>query len=91
MDFWILLGSAGAIATSAQLLPQIVKSLKTRQVRDLSIGMLFLFWMSALIWLIYAWHLNDKPIMIANSINLAGASILVFLKVTERKSRNENS
>jgi len=81
MDIWQIVGILGIIFTSAQLFPQVVKSLRTRQVRDLSLGLSIIVGLSALCWLAYGIHLKDFAIIVANGINLAGALTLFFLKV----------
>lgn len=85
MDTWQVIGGLGVVFTSAQLLPQVYKSLRTRQVRDLSMGLSVLVGLSALTWTLYGIHLRDVPLILANSINLGGALILFALKVCEKR------
>ena len=82
MDIWQIVGTVGIVSTSAQLIPQVVKSVRTRQVNDLSIGLCIIVGLSALSWFIYGIHLGDVPLIIANFINLAGAIVLCGLKVS---------
>ena len=84
MDVWQMVGAMGVLVTSAQLLPQLYKSLKTRQVRDLSMGLCILVGSSAMIWTLYGIHLRDAPLIVANTINLIGAIILFVLKIKDR-------
>ena len=81
MDPWIIVATLAVIFTSLQLIPQVFKSLKTRQVRDLSIGFSIIIGLAAISWLSYGIHIRDLPLIIANSINLIGASILFILKI----------
>jgi MtN3 and saliva related transmembrane protein len=83
MDIWPLIGTLGVVFTSIQLFPQIYKSLKTKQVRDLSLGLCIIVASGSLTWLIYGIHLCDGPIIIANSLNFCGAAILFVLKIRE--------
>jgi MtN3 and saliva related transmembrane protein len=85
MNFWQILGTFGIVFTSAQLVPQVVKSLRTRSVGDLSIGLSVVVGMSALCWLIYGIHLKDVPLTIANGLNLIGAMILLGLKIIAKE------
>jgi len=86
MNIWILVGIIGITFTSLQLIPQVYKSLKTKSVRDLSLGLSIIVGLGSITWIIYAWHLNDIPIFIANLINLIAALILFSLKIREIKS-----
>jgi MtN3 and saliva related transmembrane protein len=81
MDIWKVIGAVGVVLTSVQLVPQIVKSLRTRQVRDLSLGLSVVVGLCALTWLAYGIHLRDAPLIIANAVNLAGAALLTALKL----------
>ena len=66
---------------SIQLMPQVVKSLRTRQVRDLSLGLGAIAGLSALTWLIYGIHLQNIHVILVNALNLSAATILFVLKL----------
>ncbi len=85
MNVWIFVGICGVIFTSLQLVPQVIKSLRTRKVRDVSLGLSIIVGLSAISWLAYSIHLKDLPLAVANSINLVGAAILFILKIKNRK------
>ena len=51
---------------------------RTVQVGDVVVGL------SALCWLAYGIHLKDFAIIVANGINLAGAIILLVLKLSTK-------
>ncbi len=84
MDIWLVVAFVAVILTSFQLLPQVYKSLRTRKVRDLSIGFIILAMLVSVSWLAYGIHLNDTALKIANSVNLVGAVILFVLKINNR-------
>jgi len=84
-DMWDIVAGFGVIFTSAQLVPQVIKSLKTKQVRDLSLGLSIVVGLSALSWLAYGVHLKNPAMIMANGISLTGAMILFCLKVCEDK------
>ena len=81
MKFWTIVSLMGIVFTSAQTFPQIVKSLKSQKLRDLSMGLCLIVGGSSLCWFLYGFHLRDKAIMIANIINLVGAVFLLLLKL----------
>jgi MtN3 and saliva related transmembrane protein len=80
MDIWQIVGIMGIVFTSAQLLPQVIKSIRTRKVHDVSWGLGIIVGLSALTWLIYGAHIRDYAFIVANSINLAGATVILYLK-----------
>ena len=81
MDIWTFVGIMGIVFTSAQTFPQIIKSLRSRELRDLSGLLCCIVSASSLCWLSYGIHLADKAIIIANGINAAGAMFLLLLKL----------
>ena len=90
-DIWEIVACFGVIFTSAQLVPQVIKSLKTRHVRDLSLGLSVIVGLSALCWFAYGIHLKNIALVTANGINLFGAIILFYLKVCEKPDANGDS
>ena len=78
---WSLIALAAVTLTAIQLFPQLYQSLKTKKVRDLSLGFGILVGSGCLVWLIYGIHIRDWAVIVANSINLLGAIILIYLKI----------
>ncbi len=85
MDTWNVVGFLGIVFTSAQMTPQIIKVLRTRQVRDLSMGLMVTVIASSLCWMMYGIHMGSIQMAIANGINIGGALLLAYFKVRERK------
>lgn len=68
------------ILSSVQMIPQLIKSLKTKKVRDVSLWMSVVIALGAVCWLSYGIDINDKPIIIANALNFVFASVLFYMK-----------
>ena len=88
MNPWVIVAALAVIFTSLQLIPQVIKSLKTKKVRDLSLGLSIIVGLSAITWLVYGIHIKDIPLVIANTINLIGALILFLLKIKEKEQKS---
>ncbi len=71
---------AGTITTLAWL-PQLIKSLKTKKTKDLSLGMLFFLSFGIVLWLIYGIMLKELPIVLANGIASGMLFIMLYLKI----------
>ena len=83
---WIdYLGLFGAFLSSITFVPQVYKAWKTRSTGDLSYWMLFILLMNVSTWLIYGIVKKDLAIMIANSIILALAFLLLYFKISFKK------
>ncbi len=76
----------GAVLTIAAFLPQAVKTIKTRQTRDLSLPTYLLLVSGSIVWILYGVEANSLAIIITNSVvALSSAVILILiLKMTEK-------
>lgn len=70
---------AGGLTTTS-LVPQVIKTYKSRSAADLSLKMFSLFSLGVLLWLIYGIINKDLPIILANVFTLALALTLLFFK-----------
>jgi MtN3 and saliva related transmembrane protein len=76
---WI--GSAAATLTTTAFVPQAWKVWRTRHTADISLGMYILFTLGVTLWLAYGIQLESWPIIIANSVTLLLAGIVLALKI----------
>ena len=81
MELQNLVSYAAAILGLCAFLPQAVKTLKTKQTKDISLGMYLVFWVGAVLWLVYGILLKNPPIIIINAVVLLCASIILFFKL----------
>ena len=79
-----LIGYAAAILTTASFVPQAWHTFTTRDVSGISLGMYSAFTAGIACWLAYGWLLGAWPIVIANTITLALASAILFMKLRFR-------
>lgn len=78
---WIeAVGHLGAFLTSVTFIPQVYKVWKTRSVEDLSLTMMFIVFISTLVWLTYAIALMLWPVILANSIVCVLSALLIYFK-----------
>jgi len=76
-----IIGYTASVLGLLAFLPQAVKTVKTKQTKDISLGMYVVFWIGVLGWLIYGIRLGDPPVIIVNSVVLTLASIILFFKI----------
>jgi MtN3 and saliva related transmembrane protein len=77
--FWTFIGIIAAILTTFSFVPQIVRSLRTRSVKDVSPITLFQLSAGVLLWMVYGIARKDPIIICANAVTLVSLSILIFL------------
>ena len=81
MDYIQILGLMAGGLTTVAFLPQVIKTWKSKSAKDLSLAMFFVFALGTLLWLIYGIFIQQLPIILANSITLALASVLLYFKL----------
>jgi MtN3 and saliva related transmembrane protein len=85
MELSELFGYFAATATTASFIPQAIKVMKTRDTRSISLGMYVLFSLGVILWLVYGILLKALPIILANSVTLLFASVILLYKLTEKR------
>lgn len=71
---------AGAL-TSLAAIPQVVKTLRTRHVRDISIWQPLLLSIGIALWMLYGIMIKDLPLIMANIIPLVCNLMLTGMKI----------
>ncbi|MBU3958836.1 MAG: SemiSWEET transporter [Candidatus Omnitrophica bacterium] len=83
--FWSIIGSTAAVFTMFAFIPQIIKVLKTKSVKDVSLVTLLQLSLGVTLWIAYGIHLKDAIIITANSITLVTLIILLCLYFNYRR------
>ncbi len=66
----ILIGYCATVVGSLLLVPQVIKTYKTRRVHDLSFLFIILYILNSVLWLAYGLLIDAKPVAIANVVAL---------------------
>lgn len=74
-------GYVAGICTTAAFLPQVLKTLRSRSTRDISLGMYTLMGTGTALWLIHGVQLGSAPMVAANSVALLLVGTIVFMKL----------
>jgi MtN3 and saliva related transmembrane protein len=83
---WIeAFGLVGAFLSAVTFMPQVYKVWKSKSVNDLSLTMIFIVFISTIIWLVYAFALMLWPVIIANSIVCFLSILLIYFKFAYEK------
>lgn len=86
MAAWI--GLAAAFLTSIAVVPQVVRTWRTRHARDISIWQPLLLITGMMLWLIYGLMLHDLPLIAANSFSITCYLVLLVMKIVfDRRER----
>ncbi len=79
-----LFGYLGSLCSIGSFVPQLIKTLKTRSAKDLSVWMLIIFLSGNLFWLGYALILHSMAIIVTNIC--LGLMVFIILMVKLRYS-----
>ena len=84
-----LIGYVAATLTTISFLPQLIRVVKLRSARDISLGMFLIFSVGTFFWFLYGLLSHSLPVSIANAITLAlSVSILVLKLRFDRHATN---
>ena len=76
-----ILGYVAGILVVISLLPQTIKSWKTRLTRDLSLWRYIIYSIGLILWITYAIIIKNGPVAAMNSIGLILALSILYLKI----------
>ncbi len=75
------IGGVAAVLTTLSFLPQVLRTLRTRDTRAISLWMYLLFTLGVFLWLVYGLLLALWPVVIANAVTFLLAATVLVLKV----------
>jgi MtN3 and saliva related transmembrane protein len=76
-----LLGYAAGIIVVSSLIPQTLKSWKTKLTRDLSLARYVMYTIGLSIWILYGVLIQNGPIAVMNSIAVVLSGSILYLKI----------
>ena len=76
-----IIGAAGAALTTLCWLPQVVKVLRERETRSLSLAATAGFTAGIALWLIYGLAIHDWPLIGSNAVTLALMGVILAMKL----------
>ena len=74
-------GLVAGTLTSIASIPQVVKTLKTRHVRDISVWQPLFLAFGVALWMVYGILINDLPLILANITPLICNAVLTGMKI----------
>jgi MtN3 and saliva related transmembrane protein len=76
-----LIGYIAATLTTISFLPQLIRVVKLRSARDISLGMFLIFTTGTGFWLAYGLASHSMPVSIANAVTFALSLSILILKL----------
>jgi MtN3 and saliva related transmembrane protein len=79
--FTTLIGYAATAVGTVLMLPQVIRSWRTRRVDDLSLAMVLLYVANCSLWLVYGFLIDAGPVILANAAGLVISIVQLVLKL----------
>jgi MtN3 and saliva related transmembrane protein len=76
-----LIGFVAAFCTTTAFVPQLLRVVKLRSAREISLGTFLLFSVGVALWLLYGIYTNSKPVIASNVVTLALSVSILVLKL----------
>ncbi len=80
-----IIGFTAGFLMAVTMVPQIIKSLKTKSVEDISLLMLIIYVISALLWMIYGILIKSLPVAITDGFAFLVSSTQLYIKIKYTK------
>ncbi|MGA2104932.1 SemiSWEET transporter [Methanoregula sp.] len=84
MDIITLVGFIAGTLTTVAYVPQVVRSWRLKETKDISLSMLVLYAIGVFLWLLYGCWSNSLPIIVANGISEILILVLLGIKLHYR-------
>lgn len=81
MNFFNIIGFLAATFTTISFVPQALQIIRTKDTKGISLPMYILFTFGVFMWLVYGIYFKMIPVIIANFITLALASVILIFKI----------
>lgn len=75
------LGIVAGFCTTISVVPQIIKTYKTRHTKDLSLGMFCLLALGVGLWCVYGVLINELPVIVANGVTFVLVIYIIIMKL----------
>ena len=81
MKITTLIGLLAATLTTLSFVPQVVKTWKMKETRDISLSMFLILGIGIILWTVYGFMIQDLPVILANCVSFIFTAIIIFFKV----------
>ena len=77
----LIIGLSAGILCMVSFLPQVVKIVRTKQTKDLSLITFSLLSLGVFLWLIYGILIGELPIILSNAVIFVLSLLIVRMKI----------
>lgn len=77
-------GYLAGICTAIVFVPQSIQTIKTKDVRGISLATYIIYCIGMISWIVYGIYLHSVQMMLFNSISLFFAAIILYIVISQR-------
>lgn len=77
----LIIGILAGTLTTIAFIPQVVRVIKTKHTKDLSLTTFSVFAVGVFLWFIYGLLVKEIPVIFANAVTLFLAVLIVIMKL----------
>lgn len=81
MNLTTIIGLIAGLTTTGAFLPQIIKTIKTKDTKSISLGMYVVYVIGVLIWFVYGFMIGETAILISNTFSFIFGVTLLIMKL----------
>ncbi|HEY3250393.1 MAG TPA: SemiSWEET transporter [Ignavibacteria bacterium] len=81
MDLATIIGLFAAFLTTFAFLPQSIRTIRTKQTKDLSLPTIIMLEIGLISWLIYGLMTSSIPVIAANTVSILIMTLILILKI----------
>lgn len=74
-------GFVAAFCTTTAFVPQLLRVIRLRSARDISLGTFLMFSIGVFLWLLYGLSTGSKPVIASNAVTLVLSLGILTLKI----------
>lgn len=76
-----MIGSIAGVLTTLAFVPQVIKVVKTKDTKSLSLGMYSMQVLGVFLWLIHGIVIKDMALLVANAVTFVLAMVILAYKI----------
>jgi MtN3 and saliva related transmembrane protein len=81
MSATTIIGLLACFLTTGAFLPQIIKTIKTKETKDISLSMYIIYVIGVLVWFVYGFMIKEVAILVGNAFSFLFGMTMLIMKI----------
>jgi MtN3 and saliva related transmembrane protein len=81
MSIATIMGLIAGLLTTGAFIPQIIKTIRTKDTKNISIWMYFTYLSGCMMWFFYGYEIKENAILVTNIFSTSFGLTMLFLKL----------